>query len=340
MGSKKFAVQTYTRFNYPVIEFRKRILDDKNNSLKINPGGQDEYEKGVNSTSIDIHKIEDNGNKFTYLRELTSTVTVELIPEWINREDFNKKIKGILFEEESPEDALRMNVRIWCPEINYVIDTIMVDLEYINTGKPIIFNKIDLADSIGKIEINSNLVRTRGSNKHEFNRTNSKLSVIAKNADIVFYIDAIARIGGNFLNILPTDLKKHLFGFNNEFPFGTQIPELEYHKDLEEYFNNGDDYNSVKILMIMIGPIYCDKILKWILFGNPDFENPQHKAVISYIGDLCNMKESLFTAIADESEELKVRKYSELSDIIFKNIQIHNLNWKDFLSKIIKTEKN
>ena len=141
------------------------------------------------------------------------------------------------------------------------------------------------------------------------------------------------------MNILPTDLKKRLWGFNYEYPFGINIPELLYHKDLEEYFNNGDDYNSVKILMLMIGPIYCDKILRWILFGTPDFENPQHKAVISFIGDLCDTKESAFIAIADESDEHKVRKYLELSDIIFKNIQVHNLNWKDFLTKIIKSEK-
>lgn len=158
MGTKKFSVQTYSRFNYPVIEFKKRILDDKNNSLKINLGGQDEYEKGVNSTSIDIHKIECDSNKFCYLRELTSTISVELIPEWVNKDDFGKKISKILFDEESPEETLRLNVRIWCPEINYVIDSVAIDLEYINQEKPIVFKQIDLADSIGKLEINSSLV--------------------------------------------------------------------------------------------------------------------------------------------------------------------------------------
>ena len=101
------------------------------------------------------------------MRELTSTISVELIPEWVNKVEFGKKIRNILFDEESPEDTLRLNVRIWCPEINYVINSIVIDLEYINQMKPIIFSQIDLADSVGKLEINSSLVRIKGSRKHE-----------------------------------------------------------------------------------------------------------------------------------------------------------------------------
>lgn len=339
MGARKFRVQTYSRFNYPVVEFTKRVLNEKGEPLKINPGGQNEFERGVNTTSIDIHKIDCSESRFSYLREIATNIKLEVIPEWINENNFHSKLDGILFEGEIPEDTLMLNCRLWCPDINYVIESKLVSLSDVRENKPILFDNINLDDCTGRIEMTSHLIRKKGTSKLEFNRTNSKLAVIAENASITFYIDAVEKIGGNFLNIIPADTGQHMFHFRNETVYGGQSPELEYHKDFERYFNNGDDYNSIKIMMIFLGPLYGDKLLRWVLFGTIDFENPKHKAIVSFLGELCERKESFFVKAVDEVDEKKIKYYFELSEALFKNIQVQNLNWRKFLEKMIKAEK-
>jgi len=96
MGIKKFDIRTYHSFKTPVVEFEKRIYDKDGNTMIITPGKDDPTIRGFNSLSIDIHEIGEDDESKKPIRKVTDGISIELIPDWVNKVDFYEKVLKIL----------------------------------------------------------------------------------------------------------------------------------------------------------------------------------------------------------------------------------------------------
>lgn len=340
MGTQKFNIKTFESFSTSIVEFKKRVYDSQNIQLRISPGKANPHERGENSFSIDIHEIEKEDETKDNLRKLTDTISIELIPDWVNKKSFEEKLKKVINKNESPNEVLSLAIRLVCPKINHVIESKKISITDLYQNKAIKFNKINLNDVVGKIEVHSELIRNKSSNPTKSTIAFSSLTILSKNKTITFYVDEVDDIGGSSLPIIPGDTKDKMFVMKNSKQLGGEPPRLIYHKQFENFFNNGDDYETVQTLMILIGFPYCEQLLKWIIFGNPDFEKKEHISIIKFIGDLGDKKESELELVRKEANEgKKIEEYLKLSNQIFENIQGLGIGWKKMLLQIIKNEK-
>src|SRR6185503_19212924 len=111
MGTQKFNIRTYESFSTSVVEFRKRIYDNQNTELKISPGKANPFERGENSFSIDIHEIEAQDETKNSLRKLTDTISIELIPDLVNKIGFEEKLSKVVNNGENPQEVLSLAIR-------------------------------------------------------------------------------------------------------------------------------------------------------------------------------------------------------------------------------------
>lgn len=340
MGTKKFGIKTFESFTSPVVEYIKKVYDEGDRSLPITPGSTEQMIRGYDSFSIDIHQIssEDEETKKP-IRDLTRSIAIELIPDWVNIKSFENHIAKVINTNEDPNDVLCLAVRLVCPKINYVIESKRIPLTEISKKTPIKFQQIDLDDVVGKIEITSELIRTKGTNPSNSTIAFSNYTILSRNRTVSFFIDEIEDIGGNSLQIEPGDIKDKLFEMKNGEPLGVDPPKLIYHEDFKMFFNNGDDYNTVQAILILIGLPYCECLLKWIVFGKPNFAKDEHRVLIKFICELCETREKDFEDIASEADaEKKSKKYILLSSQLFSNIQKMGKGWKKMLNQIIQSE--
>lgn len=341
MGTQKFPIKTFESFSNAVVEFKKRIYDSKGNQLKISPGKANPFERGENSFSIDLHEIELEDSLMVELRRLTDSIQIELIPDWVSKAAFEEKLPKIINSGENSKDVLALAIRVVCPVLNLVLESKRVPIEDVNSGKPIKFKAISLNDVVEKVEIQSELVRVKNSNPTKSTIAFSTLTILAKNKTESIYIDEVKDIGDSALPIVPGDTKDKMFVMKNIHQFGVEPPRLIYHRQFESFFNNGDDLKTVQTLMILIGLPYCELLLKWIIYGNPNFEKKEHISIVKFIGELCDKKESELELIRKESNEAKkTEEYLKLSSLIFENIQGLGVGWKKMLLQLIKTEKS
>ena len=106
------------------------------------------------------------------------------------------------------------------------------------------------------------------------------------------------------------------------------------------FLNNGDKYEAVKSIMILIGLPYCYELLKWIIFGKPDYLKEDHLVIIKLMGELCELREKDFEEITNEADNnKKMNDYLRLSSLLFKNVQDMGQGWKKMLGQIIVNEK-
>ncbi len=340
MGSQKFNIETFESFLSPVIEYKKRVYDSNGNMLHISPGKAISTERGESSFSIDIHEINKEDDTKESIRTLTEEITIELIPDWVNKDGFESKLQKILNKGESPDETIALTIRLVCPKINYVIESKRVSITDIYYNKPIKFKPFQLIDVTGKVEVHSELVRIKSSNPTNPTIAFSNLTILSKNRIITFYIDEVDDIGGNALPITPGDIRDKMFLMKNSKKLSVDPPRLIYNKQFEAFFNNGDDYKTVQVIMVLIGLPYCEQLLKWIIYGNPDYEKKEHLVIIKFIGELCDKKESELELITKEvNEGKKTEEYLHLSNSLFENIQSMVTGKKKILYQIVKNEK-
>ena len=122
MGTNKFPIKTFESFLNPVVEFKKKVYSSKGTPLSISPGKADASERGYNSFSIDIHEIEEGDEKKIPIRELTDSISIELFPDWVNKNGFDSHISKMLNQGEQVGEILSLVVRLVCPKINFVIE--------------------------------------------------------------------------------------------------------------------------------------------------------------------------------------------------------------------------
>lgn len=193
---------------------------------------------------------------------------------------------------------------------------------------------------IDKIEVQSELIRANSSNITNSTIAFSNLTILSRNRSIAFYIDEVETIGGNALTITPGDTKDKMFIIKNTNPLGVEPPSLIYHKQFKDFFNNGDNYQTVQSIMILIGIPYCEQLLKWIVYGKPDYMKEEHLAIIKLIGEICDIREKDFEEITNEANESKkTQEYLRLSILLFINIQGKGKGWKNMLYQIVQNEK-
>ena len=341
MGTQRFNIKTFESFTSPVIEYKKRVYDSTGSTLPISPGKVNPQERGENSFSIDIHEIIKEDDTKINIRKLTEEITIELIPDWVNKAGFESKLPKILNKGETPDETLALIVRLVCPKINFVLESRRILITDVSYNKPIKFKSFQLNDIVGKVEVQSELVRIKSSNPTNPTLAFSSLTILSKNRSIIFYIDEVDDVGGNALPIAPGDIKDKMFVMKNLKKLGGEPPRLIYNKQFEDFFNNGDDYKTVQIIMILIGLPYCEQLLKWIIYGNPDYEKKEHLVIIKFIGEICDKKESELELITKEANEgKKSEEYLQLSNSIFENIQNIGIGWKKLLYQIVKNEKS
>lgn len=338
MGTKKFEIKTYESFSGPVVEFKKIVHDQNGNVLLISPGKENPNERGYNSFSIDLHEIEHGDEKFP-IRKFTESIFIELLPDWINKSSFDLELNRIINKGEIAQDTIALSVKLICPRLNFVIETKRITISDISVQNPIKFKPLNLIDIVGKVEVQSELIRIKSSNPFNSTKAFSNLNVLSRNRSIAFFIDEIDDIGGTALPILPGDTKDKMFIIKND-TYGTEPPILIYHNQFKDFFNNGDDYKSVQLIMILVGIPYCDQLLKWIIFGNPNYEKKENKVIIKFIGEICDKREQELKEITDETDESKKREeYLKLSNSVFANIQSLGGGWKRMLFNIVQNEK-
>ena len=163
MGVKKFGIKTYNFFQQPVVEYKKKVYDKDGHALHISPGKSNPEIRDFTSFGVDIHEIEGK-EKSIPIRELTDSIAIELIPDWVDKDDFDETIRSIINESERPEEILRVAIRLVCPKLNYVIDSRKISLDHITEKKPIKFSSIDLNDVVDKVEVQSELIRVKNTN--------------------------------------------------------------------------------------------------------------------------------------------------------------------------------
>ena len=247
----------------------------------------------------------------------------------------------MLDKDEDPYEVLELSVRILCPSLSYVYEAKALSLKAIDDQKPIIFNDINLDDVKGNLRVSSELVRKKKHKPSNNPIAFSKYSVLAKNDSITFYVDETDVVGGNRLQIHPAETGNHMFRFKNSSKNSVRPPVLEYHKDFEAFFNAGDEFKSVQSILLLIGFPYLDRLLRWIVFGNPNFDDPEHMAIVKFIAELCEIKSSELQDLSYSGEENdKITKYLGLSDEIFMEIQTLQSGMKKMLYSIITSEKN
>ena len=91
----KFDIKTYESFSSPVVEYKKKVYDKDGNILTISPGKHDPTERGYNSFSIDIHEIEVTDDHKSSIRQMTESISIELLPDWVNKADFESYLPKI-----------------------------------------------------------------------------------------------------------------------------------------------------------------------------------------------------------------------------------------------------
>jgi hypothetical protein len=339
MGTNKFGIKTFESFTGPVVEFEKRIFDGDNRPFVINPGKEDPTLRGFDSFSLDMHEVEHAGNT-TKLRDFTNAISIELIPDWVNKQLFDSRIGSIINPKENPRDVLSLAVQLICPRINYVIECRRINFDDIQKRVPIKFANINLNDIVGKLEISSELIRSKGSNPIDPKLSHLSQTVISRNRTLSVYIDETEDIGSNSLQLKPRDTNDLMFELDNLNPLGIKPPELFYHEQFKEVFNNGDDYDTVQTIMILIGLPYCESILKWIVFGRPNYDLEENKVLIKFICELCDVREKDFQDLTSETNyEIKTQKYLRLSQTLFSSIQGLGKGWKKMLYQIVKNEE-
>lgn len=340
MGTKKFGIKTFESFTTPVIEFEKKVYDHDGNALPITLGKEEPTVRGFNSFSIDIHEIEEDEENKKPIREVTDSITVELIPDWVNKTGFDDTVNDFLNKGEKADEILALAIRLVCPRINYVVESKRVSLKAITERKPIKFSDIDLNDVIGKVEVQSELIRIKNSNPTNSQIAFSNLTVLSRNRNVAFYIDEVEDVGGNALPIMPGDTGNKMFVMKNLNPLGVEPPTLVYHKKFKNFFNSGDDYETVQCIMLLIGLPYCEQLLKWIIFGKPDYGKEEHQVIIKLIGELCDSREKDLEEITNEADDSKrAQAYLKLSSLQFENVQGMGRGWKKMLRQIVENEK-
>lgn len=340
MGTKKFSIKTFESFTTPVVEFEKKVYDHDGNALLITPGKKEPTVRGFNSFSIDIHEIGEEEESKRPIREVTESITVELLPDWVNKKGFDDTVDNLLNKGEKADEILALEIQLVCPRINYVVESKRISLKAITEGKPIMFRSIDLNDVVGKVVVQSELIRTKNSNPISPHIAFSNLTVLSRNRSIAFYVDEVEDVGGNALPITPGETLDKMFAMKNMNPLGVEPPTLVYHKEFKDFFNNGDDYETVKCIMLLIGLPYCEQLLKWIVFGKPDYGKEEHQVIINLIGELCFYREKDMEEITNEADDdKKVQSYLKLSNLLFENVQGMGTGWKKMLRQIVENEK-
>ncbi len=271
---------------------------------------------------------------------MTDTISIELYPDWTNKSGFESKLPKLLNTGENPNEVLVLAIRLVCPKLNFVIESKRLLLNEILEKSPIKFSPFNLNDVVGKIEVQSELVRAKSSNPTSDTIAFSNLTILSRNRTISFYVDEVDDIGGAALPITPGDTKDKMFVMKNLKKLGTDPPTLIYHNQFKDFFNNGDKYLTVQAIMILVGQPYCEQLLKWLVFGKPDYEKKEHKIIIKFIGELCDKREKELEEITKEADEgKKSLEYLKLSSLIFENIQSVGPGWKKMLFNTIQKEK-
>ncbi|MDF3078640.1 MAG: hypothetical protein K0S09_2529 [Sphingobacteriaceae bacterium] len=339
MGSQKFEIKTYQCFTSPVVEYIKRVYDLSGNILPISPGKETPTARGYNSFSIDLHEIRRSDEGTIPLRELSLAIIIELLPDWVDRLKFESDLPKILNNGEDANSSLALTIRLVCPKLNFVIESRIISITDIYSKTPIKFHPFYLDDVVGKVEVQSELVRVKHTTPSGPTLAFSNLNILARNRSVSFFIDEVDDIGGTALPILPGDTKDKMFVIKNS-SLTDGPPVLIYHKQFKDFFNNGDDYETVQAIMILIGLPYAEQLLKWVVYGNPNYEKKEHKALIKYIGELCEIREYELKSITEEADELKKRdEYLKLSACIFDAVQNVGSGWKKMLYNIVRNEK-
>lgn len=340
MSTVHLDIKTFESFSGPVVEFKKRIYDQDGKPLLISPGKVNPYEKGGNSLSINIHEIDTGNDSKALLRDITESISIDVTPDWINKVSFENKLPDILNTDEEGNQVLALAVRLVCPKINFVIESLNISLADIYTNKPIRFKPFSLDDVVGKVELQSELLRVKSSNPSKPTVAFSSYTILSKNKPVSFYIDEIDDVGGNFLALIPSDdLRDRIFEFQDKNIGGSEIPKLLYNKQFKKFFNNGDNYKTVQAIMILIGLPYCERILQWAIFGKPNFDRKDHASAMKFIAEICDFKESDLETIWKLDDARRKDEYLKYSGRLFENIQSLGSGWRKMLYQIVQDEK-
>ena len=124
MSTQIFQIAPYKSFNKPVVEYEKKIYNNNGNNI-------DKFKRGYNSFSIDIHEIEEGEP----IRKKNPFIDIELTPDWCDKKNIHESIQEKINDGENPEDVISLSIRLICPKIKYVIQSINIPIDHIQEIK-------------------------------------------------------------------------------------------------------------------------------------------------------------------------------------------------------------
>ncbi|HEX5186253.1 MAG TPA: hypothetical protein VFV86_05125 [Nitrososphaeraceae archaeon] len=292
-------------------------------------------------------EIPENRSLNLYNHELNDTTQIiprnyELIickitVSW--KKDFQlSSLANLLAENENPTEVLSFRLQISCEKTRWCSEQKKIDISSINKRAQYSF-EIPLAEVKNSLKVDGFITREYDAKGINPNIPESSLAILSTSKELSIQIDEIKEIGGEYLPIGPGntgDLAFEISGLDNPF----ELPKIFYSEELKEFLTR-DDLTSVNASMLTCLFYFIDRYLKWLIFTcRLDPNNKFHNSLVDLFSKYCVIpKEEIIELIEkDKFSELQVKGYLELSDKLFKGIQIQN-KYKRELRNFYKSEK-
>jgi hypothetical protein len=265
-----------------------------------------------------------------------NNIILSVIPNW--KSDFQvSALSQLLSTGENPTEILSFRLQVTCPKSRWCSEQKRIEISNIKKEQQYLF-EIPISEVKETLKIEGYITREIDLKGRSEFLSEASLSIVSRSKDLIVLIDEIKEIGGEYLPIGPGnigDLAFEFQGLNNPF----ELPRILYSQDLQEYLTN-EDLASVKSGLLLSIFYFFDRYLKWLVFTcRIDINDKFHRAVVDLLSRYCLVSIDDLIALSDEEKysEQQVRKYLDLSDRLFKEIQLQN-KYKRELKNIFKSE--
>jgi hypothetical protein len=292
------------------------------------------------SYNVDLYNLE-IGSRIIIPREVTKTLTLSLSFEWEDGKNIND-VKELISIKENPFEITRLRIQVYSQFSKYCLEQKSLNLNTLSKNNEINFT-IDLSKIYGSIAIEYYITRDTQVEKDSFDIAEKPLSILSSHKEIEIVVDDIEseRLKRSFLPISPADTGQFLFVFSGLENSGSDLPEIHYHQDFDNYFKQ-DDLLCVDTTFMFAFLSFIDNYLKWLLFKSNYSDSKQYLALIDFISETLEIRPSELKEIIfnkPDTDEL-VEKYLSYSKKLFENFQIKKkFKFKKHLKTLIEKEK-
>ncbi len=264
------------------------------------------------------------------------TLTIKVMLAW--KKDFQlSSLANLLPDGENPTEILSFRLQISCEKTRWCSEQKKIDLSSIT--KRSVFNfEIPLIEVKNMLKVEGFITREIDAKGIQLNIPDSCLAILSTTQELSIQIDEIKEIGGEYLPIGPGNTGDQAFeisGLDNPF----ELPKIFYSEELKEFLTR-DDLASVNSSILTSLFYFLDRFLRWLIFTcRIDTNNKYHNSLVDLFSKYCeaSKEEIIYLVETDKFCEAQIKGYIELSDKLFKGLQIQN-KYKRELKNIYKSE--